>query len=191
MDVSVRLFYPCAVLCAGSGLATGWSPIKGVLQTIAVPIYSREVLVSKLSRYTEYPAWLPWISSVPSRYQDSAFTLPRPLPANHLQLIALESSHQSTACSSVAIWSCCLKCVRSWGIQLVTSITLDVCCAFQDTIRPVWSGYSAQLDCPKDSLVIQNKSLPRLCKRGAEVKGGKHREAINSSPSPLNVLSLN
>jgi hypothetical protein len=34
MDVCVRLFYVCAVLCAGSGLATGWSPIQGVLPTV-------------------------------------------------------------------------------------------------------------------------------------------------------------
>jgi hypothetical protein len=30
MDVRVRLFYVCAVLCAGSGLATGWSSVQGV-----------------------------------------------------------------------------------------------------------------------------------------------------------------
>jgi hypothetical protein len=31
MDVCVRLFYVCAVLCAGSSLPTGWSPVQGVL----------------------------------------------------------------------------------------------------------------------------------------------------------------
>jgi hypothetical protein len=34
MDVCVRLFYVCVVLCTGSGLATGWSPIQGVLPTV-------------------------------------------------------------------------------------------------------------------------------------------------------------
>jgi hypothetical protein len=29
MNVSVRLFCVCVVLCAGSGLATGWSPVQG------------------------------------------------------------------------------------------------------------------------------------------------------------------
>jgi hypothetical protein len=30
MDVCVRLFLVCAVLCVGSGLATGWSLVQGV-----------------------------------------------------------------------------------------------------------------------------------------------------------------
>jgi hypothetical protein len=34
MDVCVCLFCVCAVLCAGRGLATGWSPIQGVLPTV-------------------------------------------------------------------------------------------------------------------------------------------------------------
>jgi hypothetical protein len=33
-DVCVRLFYVCAVLCAGSGLTTGWSPVQRVLPTV-------------------------------------------------------------------------------------------------------------------------------------------------------------
>jgi hypothetical protein len=35
MDVCVRLFCAYAVLCAGSGLAMGWSPIQGVLLTVS------------------------------------------------------------------------------------------------------------------------------------------------------------
>jgi hypothetical protein len=31
MDVCVRLFCVCVVLCVGSGLETGWSPVQGVL----------------------------------------------------------------------------------------------------------------------------------------------------------------
>jgi hypothetical protein len=34
MDVYVRLFRACVVLCVGSGLATGWLPVRGVLPTI-------------------------------------------------------------------------------------------------------------------------------------------------------------
>jgi hypothetical protein len=34
MDICVRLFCVCIVLCAGSGLATGWSPVQGVLPTV-------------------------------------------------------------------------------------------------------------------------------------------------------------
>jgi hypothetical protein len=34
MDVCVRLSCVCAVLCAGRGLATGWSPVQGVLPTV-------------------------------------------------------------------------------------------------------------------------------------------------------------
>jgi hypothetical protein len=34
MDVCVRLFYVCAVLCVGSGVATGWSLVEGVLPTL-------------------------------------------------------------------------------------------------------------------------------------------------------------
>jgi hypothetical protein len=34
MDVCLRLFCVCAVLCVGIGLATGWSPVRGVLQTV-------------------------------------------------------------------------------------------------------------------------------------------------------------
>jgi hypothetical protein len=30
MDVCVRLFY----VCVGSGFATGWSPVQGVLPTV-------------------------------------------------------------------------------------------------------------------------------------------------------------
>jgi hypothetical protein len=34
MPVCVRLFCVCVVLCVGSGLATGWSPVQGVLTTV-------------------------------------------------------------------------------------------------------------------------------------------------------------
>jgi hypothetical protein len=34
MDVCVRLFCVCVILCAGSGFATGWSPVQGVLPTV-------------------------------------------------------------------------------------------------------------------------------------------------------------
>jgi hypothetical protein len=34
MDVCVRLFCVCVVLCVGSGLATGWSPVQGVPPTV-------------------------------------------------------------------------------------------------------------------------------------------------------------
>jgi hypothetical protein len=34
MDVCVCLFCLCAVLCAGNGLATSWSPVQGVLPTM-------------------------------------------------------------------------------------------------------------------------------------------------------------
>jgi hypothetical protein len=34
MDVYVRLFGFCVVLCVGSGLATDWSPVQGVLPTV-------------------------------------------------------------------------------------------------------------------------------------------------------------
>jgi hypothetical protein len=34
MYVSVRLFCVCVVLCVGSGLAKGWSPVQGVLPTV-------------------------------------------------------------------------------------------------------------------------------------------------------------
>jgi hypothetical protein len=34
MDVCVHLFCVCIVLCVGSGLATGWSPVQGVLPTV-------------------------------------------------------------------------------------------------------------------------------------------------------------
>jgi hypothetical protein len=33
MDVCMRLFCVCVVLCVRSGLATGWSPVQGVLPT--------------------------------------------------------------------------------------------------------------------------------------------------------------
>jgi hypothetical protein len=34
MDVCVRWFCVCVVLCAGNGLATSWSPVKGVLPSV-------------------------------------------------------------------------------------------------------------------------------------------------------------
>jgi hypothetical protein len=34
MDVCVRLLCVCVVLCVGSGLATGWSPVQGILLTV-------------------------------------------------------------------------------------------------------------------------------------------------------------
>jgi hypothetical protein len=34
MDVCLRLFCVCAVLCVGSGLATDWSPYQGILPTM-------------------------------------------------------------------------------------------------------------------------------------------------------------
>jgi hypothetical protein len=36
MDVCVRLFCVCVVLCVGSGLATGWSHIQGVLPSVYI-----------------------------------------------------------------------------------------------------------------------------------------------------------
>jgi hypothetical protein len=33
MDVCLRLFSVCIVLCIGSGLATRWSPVQGALPT--------------------------------------------------------------------------------------------------------------------------------------------------------------
>jgi hypothetical protein len=30
----VRLFCVCVILCVGSGLATGWSPVQGILPTV-------------------------------------------------------------------------------------------------------------------------------------------------------------
>jgi hypothetical protein len=34
MDVCVRLFRLCVVLCVGSGIATGCSPVQGVVPTM-------------------------------------------------------------------------------------------------------------------------------------------------------------
>jgi hypothetical protein len=34
MDVCIRLFSLCVVLCVGSGLTAGWSPVQGVLPTV-------------------------------------------------------------------------------------------------------------------------------------------------------------
>jgi hypothetical protein len=34
MDVCLRLFCVCAILYVGSGLATGWSPVQGVLPIV-------------------------------------------------------------------------------------------------------------------------------------------------------------
>jgi hypothetical protein len=34
IDVCVRLYCVCVVLCVGTGLAKGWSPVQGVLQTV-------------------------------------------------------------------------------------------------------------------------------------------------------------
>jgi hypothetical protein len=34
MNVCVCLFCVCVVLCVGSCLATGWSPVQGVLPTV-------------------------------------------------------------------------------------------------------------------------------------------------------------
>jgi hypothetical protein len=34
MDVCVRLFCVCVILCLGSGLATGWSLVQGVLPSV-------------------------------------------------------------------------------------------------------------------------------------------------------------
>jgi hypothetical protein len=48
MDVCVRVFCVYAVLCIGSGLATGWSPAQGVLPTV----YSIEKL-KKRPRFKE------------------------------------------------------------------------------------------------------------------------------------------
>jgi hypothetical protein len=34
VDVFVRLFCVCVVLCVGSGLVTSWSPVQGVLSSL-------------------------------------------------------------------------------------------------------------------------------------------------------------
>jgi hypothetical protein len=47
MDVCVRLFYVCVVLCVGSGFATGWSPVQRVL-----PFVYRIKKVKKRTRPT-------------------------------------------------------------------------------------------------------------------------------------------
>jgi hypothetical protein len=38
MDVCVRLFSVCVVLCVGTGFATGWSPVQGLLPNMYVYI---------------------------------------------------------------------------------------------------------------------------------------------------------
>jgi hypothetical protein len=45
IDVCVRLFCVCVVLCVGSGLATGWFPVQGVLP----PVYSIKKLKKRPS----------------------------------------------------------------------------------------------------------------------------------------------
>jgi hypothetical protein len=42
MDICVRLFCIYVVLCVGSGLATGWSPVQGVLP----PVYRNKILIN-------------------------------------------------------------------------------------------------------------------------------------------------
>jgi hypothetical protein len=34
LDICVFLFFVCVVLCVGSGLSTGWSPVQGVQPTV-------------------------------------------------------------------------------------------------------------------------------------------------------------
>jgi hypothetical protein len=34
IGISMRFFYGCAVLCTGSGLATGWSPVQEILPSV-------------------------------------------------------------------------------------------------------------------------------------------------------------
>jgi hypothetical protein len=34
MNICVHVFCVCVVLCAGSGLATGWSPVQWILPTV-------------------------------------------------------------------------------------------------------------------------------------------------------------
>jgi hypothetical protein len=46
MVVCVSLFCVCVVLCVGKGLATGWSPVKGVLSSLY-----RIKILKKLPRY--------------------------------------------------------------------------------------------------------------------------------------------
>jgi hypothetical protein len=48
MDVCVHLFRVYVVLCVGSGLAAGWSPVQGVLPTV----YSVKKLKKKRPRST-------------------------------------------------------------------------------------------------------------------------------------------
>jgi hypothetical protein len=36
IDVCIRLFCVCVVLCVGSSLATGWSPVQGFLLTVCI-----------------------------------------------------------------------------------------------------------------------------------------------------------
>jgi hypothetical protein len=42
MDVCVRVYSVCVVLCVGSGLATGWSLAQGVIPTVNKNDYDTE-----------------------------------------------------------------------------------------------------------------------------------------------------
>jgi hypothetical protein len=44
MDICLCLFCVCVVLCVGSGLATGWSPVHGVLPS------AKKKMITELSR---------------------------------------------------------------------------------------------------------------------------------------------
>jgi hypothetical protein len=49
MDVwCVRLFCVCVVLCVDRGLATGWSPVQGVLSTVYIPRNWSKTSVSRM-----------------------------------------------------------------------------------------------------------------------------------------------
>jgi hypothetical protein len=76
MDICVRLFCVCVVLCVGSGLATGWSPAQGALPTVymikklqkAAKDQQKEVI--PMDGWMDFGNWLNWNLFFPCPFLD-------------------------------------------------------------------------------------------------------------------------
>jgi hypothetical protein len=120
MDVCVRLFCVCIVMSVGSGLATGWSPVQGVLPTVyrikklkKRPRSNKRTVEPQIDGRTDgrtnrqtdrsmalKPFLWPWPLSVSWSFTQSVRLLGRRISPSHGRYLHTEQTHTDNHASS-------------------------------------------------------------------------------------------
>jgi hypothetical protein len=154
MDVCMPLFCVCAVLCVGSGLVTGWSPVQGVLPTVNHSLthslthgtepFLRSCQLCSYSRTSQHfmesegsyrvnksPPLVPILSQI-----DPIHTI-----ASYLSKIHFNTVHPPTSCSSQ--WSLTFWLLSQYPICIPI---LPYSCYMPCPSHPPWLDHSNYID---------------------------------------------